>query len=60
MDREPEPWQTNEARPFLMLGDVSVSVVGDHRYRVESPSADEVVEGFDEARQRARALAGLD
>jgi hypothetical protein len=56
--RKPEPWQTNEARPFLMIGDVSVSVLGDHRYRVESPSGDEVVEGFDAARARARELAG--
>jgi hypothetical protein len=43
-----------------MIGDVSVSVLGGNRYRVESPSAGEVVEGFDEARQRARQLAGLD
>jgi hypothetical protein len=51
MDRKPDPWQTNEARPFLMIGDVSVSVLGDHRYRIDSPSGVEVVEGFAEARK---------
>ena len=59
MTREPDPWQTNEARPFLMIGDVSVSVLGPNRYRIESPSGDEVVEGFEEARRRARELADL-
>jgi hypothetical protein len=43
-----------------MIGDVSVSVLGDQRYRIGTPSGDEVVEGFDEARRRARELAGLD
>jgi hypothetical protein len=43
-----------------MIGDVSVSVLGDHRYRVESPAGHEDVEGFEQARQRARELAGLD
>ncbi len=51
MDREPDPWQTNEARPFLMMGDVSVSVLGANRYRIQTPSGHEDVEGF-------RRLAG--
>jgi hypothetical protein len=59
-DRKPEPWQTNEARPFLMIGDVSVSVLGEGRFHIESPAGDEEVEGFEEARRRARELAGLD
>jgi hypothetical protein len=37
-----------------------VSVVAPNRYRVESPSGDELAEGFEEARQRARDLAVLD
>jgi hypothetical protein len=60
MGGEPDPWQTNVARPFLMIGDVPVSALAPNRYRVESPSGNEVVEGFDEARRRARELADLD
>lgn len=59
MDRNPDPWQTNEDRPFLMIDDVSVSVLGEGRFRIESPSGDEVVEGFEQARRRARELAGV-
>lgn len=54
------PWQTNEARPFLMIGEVSVSVLGPNRYSIHSPTGDEVIEGFETARKRARELAGLD
>jgi hypothetical protein len=42
-----------------MIGDVSVSVLGDNRYRIDTPDGDEVVEGFEQARQRARELAGV-
>jgi hypothetical protein len=43
-----------------MIGDVAVSVLGDSRYRIQTPCGDEVVEGFEDARRRARELAGLD
>jgi hypothetical protein len=43
-----------------MIGGVSVSVLGDNCYRIDTPSGHEVVEGFERARQRARELAGLD
>ena len=57
MDREPEPWQTNAPGPFLWIGDVSVSALGEERFRVQTPSGSEQVEGFEEARRRARELA---
>jgi len=41
MTRKPDPWQTNEARPFLMIGDVSVSVLAPNRYSIHSPGGDE-------------------
>jgi hypothetical protein len=59
MEREPEPWQTNAAGAFLTIGDVSVWAIGDQLFRIESPAGTEEVEGFQEARQRARELAGL-
>ena len=57
MTRKPDPWQTNEARPFLMIGDVSLWALGKQRYRVESPSGSEEVEGLKRARHRAHELA---
>jgi hypothetical protein len=46
MTRKPDPWQTNEARPFLMIGDVSASVLAPNRYSIHSPGGDEEVEGL--------------
>jgi hypothetical protein len=57
MTCEPEPWQTNAAGAFLTIGDVSVWALAEQWFRVQSPSGDEEVEGFDEARARARELA---
>jgi hypothetical protein len=55
MSREPEAWQTNEARPFSTIekprGTVSISALGH----------DSQVEGYQEARALAHRLAeGLD
>ncbi len=54
---ELEPWQTNAPGAFLTIGEVAVWALGDQRFRVESRSGDEVVEGFQEARQRGHELA---
>ena len=57
MDREPEPWESSAAGPFLTIGDVSVWALGNERFRIESPAGPEEVEGFDEAQRRAQELA---
>jgi hypothetical protein len=57
MDREPEPWETNAPRPFLNVGDASVSSLGRDRFMVESPGERQTVVGFDPARELARQLA---
>ncbi len=61
MSHEPEPWQTNEARPFVVIekarGTVSISSLGKERFRVEAPGHDSEVEGYDQARALAHELA---
>ena len=61
MSHEPEPWQTNEARPFVVIekqrGTVSISSLGNERFRVEAPGHGSEVEGFAEARGLAHELA---
>jgi hypothetical protein len=59
MEREPEPWQTNAAGPFLSVGDVGVRSLGRDRFLVVTPDGERGVEGFEPARQLARELAGL-
>ncbi len=57
MSHEPEPWQTNEARPFNVMekprGTVSISALGGERFRVEAPGHDSEVEGYDQAKALA-------
>jgi hypothetical protein len=57
MSHEREPWQTNAARPFVIIekprGTLSISSLGKERFRVEAPGHDPEVEGY----QEARALA---
>jgi hypothetical protein len=61
MSHEPEPWQTNAARPFSIIekprGTVSISSVGNERFRVQAPGHDSEVEGYAEARALAHQLA---
>jgi hypothetical protein len=61
MSREPEPWQTNAAAPFLVIekprGAVSVWSLGNDQFRVEAPGEDSEVEGYDVARATAHRLA---
>jgi hypothetical protein len=58
MDREPEPWQTDQPGPCVTIGAVSVWALGGDRFRVEAPERSREIEGFDEARMLARQWAG--
>jgi hypothetical protein len=51
--------ETSTGEPFLRIGQVSVWALGGQRFRVQSPVVDEEVEGFAEARRRARELADV-
>jgi len=57
----PEPWQTNVARPFVVIekprGTVSISGLGNERFRVEAPGHDSEVEGHEKAKPLAHELA---
>jgi hypothetical protein len=61
MSHEPEPWQTNPPRPFIIIekprGTVSISSVGNERFRVEAPGHDSEVEGYDQAKALGHRLA---
>jgi len=57
MDRELEAWEASAARPFLTIGEVSVWSLGNQRFQVQSPLGIDDIEGFEEARRRARELA---
>ena len=60
MPHEPEPWQTDATRPCAIEkphGRVSVSSLGNERFRVEAPGHDSEVEGYAEARALAHQLA---
>lgn len=61
MSREPEPWQINATRPFATIekprGTVSISSVGNERFRIEAPGHDSEVTGYAEARTLAHQLA---
>ena len=60
-DRQREPWETNAAGAFLQLprvrGTVEVWAPGDQRFKVVAPDHEQVIVGYAEARERARALA---
>ena len=58
-NRKPDAWETSAAGPFLTIGEVSVWALAEDRFRVQSPAADEEVEGFEQTRRRARELAGV-
>jgi len=57
MDREPAHGN-GPAGPFLTIGGETVWALGDQRFRIVAPVAVEEVEGFEDARRRARQLAG--
>jgi hypothetical protein len=61
MSREPEAWQTNEARPFSTIekprGTVSISALGNEQFRVQAPGHDSQIDGYADARPLAHELA---
>jgi hypothetical protein len=57
MNRDPEPWQTNAAGPFLTVGNASVQSLGGDRFLVVAPDGERIVEGFEPARALAHELA---
>jgi hypothetical protein len=61
MPPEPEPWQTDSSRPAVVIekprGTVTISSVGNERFRVEAQGHDSEVEGYQEARAVAHQLA---
>jgi hypothetical protein len=60
-DRQRKPWGSSAAGPFLTLerarGTVEVWALGEQRFKVVAPDREQLVVGFEEARERARALA---
>jgi hypothetical protein len=60
-DRDPEPWETNAQGPFLTVegarGAVEVWALGADRFSVRAPGHEQVVAGYDAAREMAHALA---
>jgi hypothetical protein len=56
-DREPEPWETNAAGPFLSIREVGVFALGDDHFRITWPGGEREVEGFEQARGLAHGLA---
>jgi hypothetical protein len=60
-DREPEPWESGAASPFLWIetsrGNVGVWALGEDRFRITAPGHEQLVTGFDVAERAAGALA---
>jgi len=55
--RQPEPWESNAAAPFLTIdsprGAVAVRALGQERFRVTAPDHDQEIVGFEAARSTA-------
>jgi hypothetical protein len=64
MEQEAEPWQSGAAGPCLTVdgpgGPVEPWVLGQQRFRVTAPSGEQVVEGFQNAREAAHPAAAAD
>ena len=61
-DREPEPWESGAASPFLWIdtaqGNVEMWALGEDRFRITAPRGHEqLVTGYDAAEQTADPLA---
>jgi hypothetical protein len=60
-DREPEPWESGAAAPFLWIetpqGNVEVWTLGEDRFRIAAPGFEQLVTGYEEAEKAADALA---
>jgi hypothetical protein len=61
MSSEPEPWQSGAAGPCVTIdsavGPVEVWVLGEQRYRVTATDSEQIVEGYQRAREVAHELA---
>ena len=61
-DREPEPWESGAAAPFLWIetaqGNVEVWALGEDRFKITAPGHEQVITGFEEVEKAADALAG--
>jgi hypothetical protein len=61
MEQESEAWQSGAAGPCVTIespaGPVELWALGQQRYRVEAPSGERIVEGFQRAREVAHQLA---
>jgi hypothetical protein len=62
MERNPEPWElTAGAGPCATIdgpnGPVELCVLGQQRYCVKAPTGEQVVEGFQRAREVAPEMA---
>jgi hypothetical protein len=62
MPRAPEAWETTAvAGPFVTIespsGDVGIWRLGADRFRVQSPSGEQLIEGYPEAQKLAHELA---
>ena len=57
--RQPEPWESSASGPFLTManGRVQVWALGEQRFTVKAPGLEQLVVGFEKARQTAHALA---
>jgi len=60
-DREPEPWESGAASPFLWIetprGNVEVWALGEDRFRITAPGHEQNVVGFKEAERTTDVLA---
>jgi hypothetical protein len=58
-DREPEPWESGAAGPFLWIEGAPVEVwaLGEDRFAVGAPGHEQIVTGLEEAQRAADALA---
>jgi hypothetical protein len=60
-DREPEPWESGAAAPFLWIetprGNVEMWALGEDRFRITAPEQEQIVTGFEEAEKVADSLA---
>jgi hypothetical protein len=59
--REPEAWESSAMGPFLSIdaaqGTVELWALGEDRFTLRAPGGEQLVVGFEEARQAAQALA---
>ena len=58
-NRQPEPWESGAAGPFLWIegSPVEVWALGEDRFAVRAPGHEQIVTGYDEAERAADALA---